>query len=279
MDGTANKIIRVGTSGYSYPDWVGPFYPRGTPSRYFLEYYARKFDSVEINNTYYRLQGERYFSGIADRTPVDFLFTVKVNRKITHERDATVRQVVSDFKKSLQPLVEAEKLGALLLQFPWSFKPVQANISFLEFLGEEFNGYKPIVEFRNEKWLEEGLFPFLGNLGIGLCAVDEPELKGLLPPLARATANSGYIRFHGRNAAKWWKHEKPHERYDYLYTHEELSEWLPRIKKLLEHVETLFIFTNNHYQGNAVKNALMLKEMLGIENGSIEAEPDQGSLF
>jgi len=119
-----------------------------------------------------------------------------------------------------------------------------------------------IIEFRNSQWLREDVFQWLCLHEIGFCCVDEPKLPNLIPPVARATSKTSYVRFHGRNSAKWWRHEHAYERYDYSYTCQELGEWLPKIKELTSKSENTFIFANNHWQGQAINTIRQLQLML-----------------
>ncbi len=123
-------------------------------------------------------------------------------------------------------------------------------------------GVDLVVEFRNRAWICDATFRLLEELNVGYCCVDQPRLRGLIPPVACATSPVAYIRFHGRNADKWWEHEHAWQRYDYLYSREELEEWLPKVERLAEHAERIFIFFNNHYQAQAVQNALLFRDML-----------------
>jgi len=270
--------INIGTSGYSYKDWVGPIYPPGTRSSDYLHFYTQLFKTVEINSTYYRLFEPAFCESLAKRTPHDFRFTVKAFKEITHERTSDLISVSRKFIDSIKPLSYADKLGAVLLQFPWSFKPTRENRIYLQRLGECFRDLNPVVELRNSNWIGDNLFKLLEDMKLGFCVVDEPRLDGLMPPIVARTSPIGYIRFHGRNAEKWWNHDAPHERYDYLYSKEELTGWLPAIQELLERVENLYIFTNNHYKGQAVKNASMLHELIGLERPG-SSEPSQERLF
>lgn len=121
-----------------------------------------------------------------------------------------------------------------------------------------------VVEFRNSAWISEDTFALLKDLGLGFCSVDEPRLKGLIPPVAAATSAIGYVRFHGRNAAKWFKHDQAYERYDYLYSEEELNEWIPKVKDIESKTVQTYVFFNNHYQGKSVRNAMMFAKLLGL---------------
>jgi uncharacterized protein YecE (DUF72 family) len=254
-------MIRIGTSGYSYKDWIGPFYPEGIPKRDMLPFYAREFDTTEINFTYYRLPDAYTLGAIARKVPEGFLFTVKASQELTHGREEN-RDAFRQFVEALKPLQEAGKFGCILAQFPWSFRPSTENRSYLEYLREQFGELPVVVEFRNAAWVKTETFLLLRKLGLGFCCVDEPRLRGLFPPVAEATGPIAYVRFHGRNAAKWWQHEHAWERYDYTYSEEELREWVPKIRQLDQSAETVFVFANNHWQGQAVTTARQLRLLL-----------------
>lgn len=257
-------MIRIGTSGYSYADWRGTFYPPKLPDRGFLEFYARHFDTCELNFTYYRIPNPHIFRKMLEKTGERFTFVVKAHQSITHGRDAGIKGIV-EFGKSLEPLRKADALGCVLLQFPFSFRPDKTSYEYLQRLRDSFADFPLVAEFRKRDWIKERTFDFLRETGIGFCNVDEPALKGLMPPTAEATSRIGYFRFHGRNKARWWKHDDPAERYDYLYSREELEEWVPRVRQVEKKTDATFVFTNNHFQAKAVQNADMLKDLLGIE--------------
>ncbi|MCL6650106.1 MAG: DUF72 domain-containing protein, partial [Chloroflexi bacterium] len=187
-------------------------------------------------------------------------------RELTHRRDLTGAELSSlaeRFRTALAPLVESGKLACILAQFPWSFKATSENTEFLAALREVFPGLHLVVEFRNAEWVREEIFAFLRDFELGFCCVDEPRLPGLFPPIARATSAIGYVRFHGRNAAKWWRHAEAWERYDYLYSQTELGEWVPRIRALARETESTLVLMNNCHAGHAARNALQLRRMLG----------------
>lgn len=257
-------MIKVGTSGYSYADWKGTFYPPKLSERNFLEFYARHFDVCELNFTYYRLPDRNIFRRMLEKTGGGFDFVVKAHQSITHSRDAGTREIFQ-FGKALEPLREADVLGCVLLQFPYSFRPEKTSFEYLARLRDSFADIPLVAEFRKRDWIKERTFDFLRKVGMGFCNVDEPPLPGLMPPTAEATSPVGYFRFHGRNRERWWKHEDPAERYDYLYSREELEEWVPRITAVEKKTGRTFVFTNNHFQAKAVKNADMLKDLLGVD--------------
>lgn len=254
--------IYIGTSGYSYRDWVGTFYPLGTSQKDMLSYYAQEFLFTEINFSYYRLPTPKIFESMLDKVPEGFIFTVKAFQSLTHERGDTVKEDALKFCEALKPLAEQDRLGALLLQFPYSFPCNDNNRSYLVFLRELLGELPLVVEFRHNSWLKEATWVLLKSLGIGYVCVDGPRLAGLVTNVVKVTAPLAYVRFHGRNASKWWKHEQSYERYDYLYSEKELAEWVPRISLLSRQASRVFIAFNNHFGAQAVYNARMLKRLL-----------------
>jgi uncharacterized protein YecE (DUF72 family) len=188
-------------------------------------------------------------------------FAVKLTDLFTHRRTAGPHDAGA-FRDAMTPLLESGTFGCLLAQFPYSFKPTRANLRYMTAMLDSFAPLPRVVEIRHEGWLHPGLFDTLRSLGVGFCNVDEPSLPGLPGPSARVTAAVGYVRFHGRNTARWWDHEEGWERYDYLYSRAEIEEWVPRIRRLREESETLFVFYNNHFRGKSVQNAIDLVELL-----------------
>jgi uncharacterized protein YecE (DUF72 family) len=255
-------MIYIGTSGYSYDDWVGPVYPPDLPKREWLAFYAREFQTCEINFTYYRLPDPRTLAAMAAKVPEGFVFTVKASQELTHGREDP-EESFRAFVSGIAPLLEEGKLGCVLAQFPYSFYHTPENRDYLRRFRERMEGVPTVIEFRNRAWLQTEVFDLLRELELGFCCVDEPHLKGLLPPLAVATSQIAYVRFHGRNASKWWQHENAWERYDYTYSMEELQEWEPKIRSLDAQAEKTFVFANNHWQGQAVGTARQLRLLLG----------------
>lgn len=261
-------MIYIGTSGYKYADWRGVFYPLEIKDQDLLAFYAQHFPVVELDFTYYQMPGVRTMQGIEKKSPVGFLFCVKANRTMTHQIPPAeeVPGVFAQFLSALAPLRQAGKLGCLLAQFPWSFQPSAENLDYLKRFRDLVGEIPLVVEFRHAGWLNQKTYAFLVKERLGYCAVDEPPLKGLIPPLAVVTAPIAYVRFHGRNKEKWWKHKEPWERYNYLYTREELAEWLPRLKKMATQAQQTYVLFNNCHAGHAATNAQMLKAML-LEEG------------
>lgn len=265
-------MIHIGTSGYSYQDWKGPYYPENIKDNEMLEFYAQDFRASEINYTYYRLPSARTLAAMARKVPDDFIFTVKASKELTHERDEPESRDGGGtpenfrlFREALQPLIDERKFGAVLAQFPNSFKPTPENRDYLTTFRERMGDLPVVVEFRNAAWVTDDTMDLLRQNNLGYCCVDEPRLKGLIPPIAVATAPVAYVRFHGRNAQKWWQHDEAYERYNYEYKPEELQEWVPKIEKLDSAAEHTFVFTNNHFRGGAVRTANQLKELLRAE--------------
>ena len=251
--------IRIGTSGWHYPHWVDAFYPQGMPSQDFLPYYTRHFSTVEINNSFYRLPKDETFARWQDTVPEGFLFAVKAFGGITHER---TDPDYPGFVEALRPLVDAGKLGCILAQFPNSFRALPENVDYLRRMREGFGDLPLVVEFRNAAWVSEPTFELLRSLNLGYCCVDEPRLRGLMPPVARATGPVAYVRFHGSNAAKWYAHQAAWERYDYTYRPDELGEWVPRLCKLDGAAPLTLVYFNNHYEGQSVRGARDLQQLL-----------------
>jgi uncharacterized protein YecE (DUF72 family) len=252
-------MIRLGTSGFSYADWVGNFYPVGTRKEQMLELYARRFDTVEINSTYYRLPGKKTFESFARRVGSSFRFSVKLPGDITHKGQL---QMTRAFVEVVAPVVEAGKLACVLAQFPQAFKNTQEHRRYLADLASSLPSLPLVVEFRDSSWQLPAVETYLRSLKLGSTCVDEPALPGLMRPVARATGEIAYVRFHGRNEAKWYEHERSEERYDYLYSRSELEEWVQRVHRLEQEAQDVYIYFNNHSAGKATTNAADFAEML-----------------
>ena len=253
--------ILIGTSGFSYQDWKGPFYPEKLPAREMLPFYSTVFSAVEINSTYYAIPLPQNMEAMIQKTEGKMDFVVKANQEMTHHREK-MEKSVPPFLEALRPLQDHKVLGCVLLQFPFSFHHNPNNQDYLTQLKDRLANIPLVVEFRNRDWIKDQTFDFLRKNGIGYCCVDEPDLPGLPPPIVEATSSIAYVRFHGRNKTKWWKHEKAEERYDYEYSEEELKEWVTKIKKLSQQVEKLYAFFNNHPGGKAPRNAQMMMKLL-----------------
>ena len=261
--------LYIGTSGFQYGDWVGEFYPETIRPEGMLTSYEKEggLEAVELNFTYYALPSMRTLAGMVKKTSPNFRFTVRSHREMTHDiwEDETRREfketapIFRAFRQGLEPLVEAGRLGCVLLQFPTFFWPQRENFDYLARSREFFKGIPTVVEFRNRAWLREETFDFLKKEKLGYCIVDEPKLPRLLPYEPRATGPIAYFRFHGRNP-DWFGPDK-HQRYNYLYSREELEKFLPDIQRMAKEHET-YVFFNNCYGAKAARNELELKQLL-----------------
>jgi uncharacterized protein YecE (DUF72 family) len=263
-------VIRVGTCGFSYREWVGPFYPRGLAQTDYISFYAQVFDAVEIDSTYYATPAPSMFERLDRRTPPDFRFTVKAPGGVTHTPASASPDddEAERFGAALEPIRKSGKLGAVLAQFPNGFRPSADAFKRLDWLRRAWPDVPIVVEFRHRDWQRPETVRRLRALGLGWCNVDEPAQSSLLRPDAQMTSRVGYVRFHGRNAATWWNHEKPADRYSYLYSESELEEWLPRIEHIADGTDETFVFFNNHANGQAAVNARQMSALLQITKPS-----------
>jgi len=268
-----SRRILVGTSGYSFADWVGPFYPPGTRPGDFLHHYCRHFDTVEVNVTYYRVPPPSTIERMERKTPPGFRFMVKVNRVMTHERSLAA-PLMRDFHAALAPLKSAGKFEGLLAQFPWGFRRTRENEAHLAALRDALAGEPLFVEFRHASWATPDLGDWLRERRLGFCAVDEPALEGLMPPLALVTGADAYVRFHGRNARDWWggragaareggaRPGGSGDRYDYDYRADELEQWVRKVRELAGQARRTYLFFNNCHAGQAARSAKLMQELL-----------------
>lgn len=250
----------IGTAGYSYKDWIGPFYPEGTKPGNMLDYYASCFNFVEINSTYYHMPGLRLFESLNKKTSEEFKLAVKLYKGFTHEGKGNLQEA-EKFVYSLMPVIESNKMMCILAQFPYSFHYNQENIDLLKKLREWFSGLEISVEFRSQDWIRQDVMTLLKKENLGFVCVDEPGIRGLIKNVISVTSDIAYLRLHGRNADKWYGSEGS-ERYNYLYTWDELYEWVPRIKELEKKARFMMISFNNHPLGKAIQNARMMTELL-----------------
>jgi uncharacterized protein YecE (DUF72 family) len=262
-------MIKIGTSGFSFPDWKGTVYPTSIRERDMLSFYEKElgFNALEINFTYYTLPSQKSFAAMSKKTSKGFEFVVKAFKGMTHEiRDKETGEMVDNqeafrkFKYSLIPLIEDGKLACVLAQFPYGFFPNRGNFNYLQRFKEEMEEIPLVFEFRNETWLKQGTFQFLEGNGIGFCIVDEPKLQKLMPYTPKATSEIGYFRFHGRNPN--WFNVPLKVRYDYLYSEGELKEFIPDIKDISQKTAKTLVFFNNCYSGSAAKNAAQMAKLL-----------------
>jgi uncharacterized protein YecE (DUF72 family) len=260
---------RIGTSGWSYPpntgpgSWTGVFYPLTKIDE--LKFYSRYFNTVEINSTFYRPCSPKTATSWVNRTPADFEFTVKAWQEFTHNPDELVQEKIDQFKEGLAPLAESGKLGCVLFQFPASFKQTAETLDRLKFLLDSFGNYLEAVELRHRSW--EDVLPLLASFNAVPAFIDEPKFRdSIRQDFETVPKPFLYLRLHGRRSEKWWRHEHRNERYDYLYTPEELKPYAIRLKSVVDSkaVQRAYVFFNNHPGAKSVANAVMLRAQLDI---------------
>ena len=263
----ASKYI-VGTSGYSFADWVGEFYPPGTRSGEMFAHYCQRFVAVELNFTFYRMPTARTLASIAAKSPPGFGFWVKVNQEITHKHNLAP---AAPFIEALSPLRETDKLLGVLFQFPQSFHRTVENRKFLAAALEDFSrpassaaAAMPLpcaVEFRHASWDHPSTVEGLRQRGATLVIPDAPPIPSLYHTPPRVTSGLAYIRLHSRDAAKWYAGE--HERYDYSYSAPEMRKLLDDWSPLEGGVKAVNVFFNNCHRGQAAANAEAFRRILG----------------
>jgi uncharacterized protein YecE (DUF72 family) len=289
--------VHVGTSGWNYPSgrgtWNGLFYPKtrskkaGTAGFDELRFYAEHFDTVEVNTTFYGQPRAVVTADWVSRTPARFLFSLKLYQKFTHPkmfREAALRTApgsegalldllatvtqndIDDFRAGIEPLARSGKLGALLAQFPPSFKATTASRDYLAQLLRAFGGYPIAVELRHRSWSDAfgETLQLLNGFSAAWAQIDEPKFTFSIQQNALPNVTGFYyLRLHGRNAAQWWRHDKSEDRYNYLYSAEELKEFSGTASAAREIVKRAYLYTNNHFSAKSVVNAVMLKSQLG----------------
>jgi uncharacterized protein YecE (DUF72 family) len=257
-------VIHIGTSGYSYREWVGPVYPEGTKPTAYLRSYAKLFSTVELNYSYYRMPTAAQLAALIQKAGGHLGFSIKAHATLTHEIDRySWKTQAQIFQDALKPLQEAHCLEAVLFQFPYLFHYEPDNRRYLDMLLGAFREIPRVVEFRNRQWYQDRVIQGLRERQTGLVAVDLPSLPGLPLILETITAPIGYIRLHGRNQRDWWGSEGM-ARYDYRYTDAELESWRDRIWRMQDQADRILVYFNNHPKGQAAVNARRLGELLGM---------------
>ncbi len=252
-------MLLIGTSGYSYNDWVGRFYPTDIRKNAMFDYYSKHFDVVELNFSYFRVPSPYQYLGVL-RKAGNTEFVVKAHKSMTHERKRDPR-IFDEFNMSLTPLKQKDKLLCVLAQFPSSFHYSEEGMNYLEYLVKKLES--PIaMEFRNKDWNRKNVYDFLSKNNVSYCTVDSPNIGDLMPTVAKATSDLGYVRLHGRNGEKWFNARQGFERYDYSYNEKELRELIPKIRKIEKKTEKTLVLFNNHFQAKAAQNAKQFKEMV-----------------
>jgi uncharacterized protein YecE (DUF72 family) len=263
---STNKI-RVGPAGWSYTDWENVVYPPHGSKFDHLAYLSSFFDTIEINSPFYRIPPPTHAKSWVRRvsTNPDFKFTTKVFRGFTHEKSQLAAADVKAFRNYLDPLMTADRLGAILLQFPWSFKDSPEAREKLEALFAAFDDYPKALEVRHSTFQNDEFYEFLEHRDVAWVNVDQPLFDNSVKPADTVTGPLAYVRFHGRNYEKWFAHKESWERYNYLYSEKELEPWVERIESMAKNKDT-YVVTNNHFRGQAIVNAGEIKDSLGLEN-------------
>jgi len=300
---TGSSDLRIGTSGWNYPSgkgtWNGVFYPRGRgrPKGFDeLAFYAEHFNTVEVNSTFYGQPRAEVCRGWAERTPGGFEFAIKLYQKFTHPRmygERVAKQIggaigtevasnlrpgalaalarpndadLDEFRRGIDPLASAGKLGALLAQFPPSFKDTPESQDYLSDLLRRLAGYPVAVELRHQSWSDHvgGTLDLLNGFSAAWVQIDEPKFRfSIRQNYLPNVKGFYYMRLHGRNAKNWWRHEKAEDRYDYFYSNDELKEFSETADAVKRLVKKLYLYTNNHFSAKSVANAAMIKQQLG----------------
>lgn len=276
--------LRIGTSGWNYPagkgTWNGIFYPAAVKGRRVkgavrakfdeLAYYAEHFDTVEVNTTFYGQPKAAIARTWAERTPAGFEFSLKLHRTLTHADISSVPTLdlnaIDEYRRGIEPLADTGKIGALLAQFPPSFKQTPEARDYLNALLGRFGAYPVAVELRHRSWSDDfgATLSLLNSHNAALTQIDEPKFRvsirqNQLPNIS----GFYYMRLHGRNAQQWWKHDKSEDRYNYLYSTNELKPFADTAGAARRLVKKFYLYFNNHFASKAVANAVMIKKQLG----------------
>src|SRR5512146_898996 len=269
--------ILIGTAGWAYKDWEGIVYPEQLKRKLHpVEFLAQYFDLIEINTSFYgHLKPElvKLWCRKAATVNPPFVFTAKLHKSFTHSpvavlestSAATIHCTPEDeaqAKAGYDALAAEGRLGALLVQFPVSFKNTNENRDYLDALLLKFNAYPLAVEVRHASWGNEGTLRYFAGKGVAFCNIDQPVIGRSLAPTEHVTAPMSYVRLHGRRYDQWFEAERPHDRYDYLYTEDELAGWKDRIERVAQKSDKTFVVANNHFEGKAAANGLQLKSMI-----------------
>jgi uncharacterized protein YecE (DUF72 family) len=269
--------IHIGPAGWAYKDWDGIVYPAQIKKeKHPVEYLAQFFDLIEINTSFYghiKPEWGKLWCRKAKAVNPDFRFTAKLNKAFTHSPVAVLESTSAktirytdkdedDAKAGLASVADEGMLGALLMQFPISFKNTDENREHLELLVRQFREYPLVVEVRHASWQNEGTLRYFFEQGVAFCNIDQPLLGQAVTPSDHVTSNIGYVRLHGRRYDQWFEPEKSSDRYDYFYTTEELQGWKSKIESVAKKANVTFVVANNHFQGKAPANALELRAMI-----------------
>jgi uncharacterized protein YecE (DUF72 family) len=247
------STLHIGTSGWSYNEWAGVFYPDTNTNK--LSFYSKVYRTAEVDSTFYAFPSKGLVIGWSKYTPDDFVFSVKLPQLLTHEKRLELKNGVEEdllrFLGLMKPLMAGGKLGPVLVQLPPSFTYERDYDRLRGFLGVVPRDVRFAIEFRHPSWLKEGVWELLRDRNVANTIVDEP----LLPPDTVVTADFAFIRWHGRGSRPW---------YNYRYSQSELAAWVPKVKEVTERAKETYGYFNNHFRGFAVENSLKMMGMLGV---------------
>lgn len=279
MNSQTKGRVRIGPAGWSYEDWKGIVYPPHMPkSLHPLALLSEWFDTVEVNSTFYRPPEAKYCASWLKKTAHNprFRFTVKLWERFTHKRVAGSQvelgnqqtkfpqEEVRLFSEGIAPLFQAGRLGAILVQFPWSFKRTPENRAWLARLIDTFSAYPLAVEIRHASWDRPEVYQAFADRGVAFCNIDQPIFSNSIKPTEHVTARVGYVRLHGRNHDDWFREDATRDdRYNYLYSEGELKPWIEKIERIRNQADEVYCITNNHYRGQAVVNAFEIQDAFG----------------
>ena len=285
-------VVRLGTCSWADEGLLKRWYPREVrTAETRLRYYAERFDTVEVDSPFYRLPSPENAARWADRTPAGFVFHAKASKEMTgHEETESRERAFAEFRASLGPLEESGKLRGVLLQFHPRVKKSPEALNELRGVGELLAPLVPLIEFRHRSWITEeeraDTLAFLEQNGLAYVSVDSPRTRAsnVMPRIAAATHDVAYIRFHGRNWKTWNKKTKTSgERFDWLYSLEDLEDWVEPIAKLAEEAREVYAMFNNNRHDYAPRSAQVLRGLLdeaGVEaTGGVEPARTNATLF
>jgi len=253
--------IRIGTSGYSFDDWKGAFYPSDIPKGKMLDFYVAHFNTVEINSTYYRIFNPSVAVNMVKKAPQGFDFVVKAHSSFTHQRaEALGRR--DEYLASIEAFRESDSLSGILAQFPYSFQYSQDSLEHILSAKEYFDAIPVYIEFRHNSWSNNEAYVALRDAKLGWVSVDLPKLPNLPDSRMVISTDSAYIRLHGRNSETWY--EGGDRRYDYNYTDDDLKDWQAKIDSIRKKSSKAYVFFNNCYRGQAVRNAQKMIELFKL---------------
>jgi len=264
-------MIRVSTSGFSYDDWIGLFYPDDIKKTELLPYFNQYFDAVELNYSYYSFPGKKGIDGHLRNAP-GMKFALKGHSSFTHQRSYN-EETLSCYKAALDQLAEADALICLLLQFPYSFHENAENRRYIDSLATKFKKYPLAIELRHANWKNHVTYNQFQQLGVSLVTTDAPDLPNLYRGGWEQIGDFGYVRLHGRNNEKWWDNDEGWQRYDYLYNQQQIEGMAAGVRTLAGKTQTnqeserdVFVFFNNHWQSQGAINALQLSLELALKS-------------